>query len=178
MYGALNAESQNYNIVAYFSKFGLENCNPGTRPWTEVGTLFASPMTNVWSGGLVFSYFSAQSQGHEFGMVTLSSDNTTVTTNADFANLVSQYDQVNFANINSPSQSCVAARTFGVCPSEGASLEASAMLPPTPNDQGCGCVASKLGCSFKLPTNGDYTAILGTLTGVVCGTTGMYGDEI
>ncbi|KAF8145130.1 hypothetical protein K438DRAFT_2100085 [Mycena galopus ATCC 62051] len=39
------------------SEFGSENCDPGVRPWTEVVTLFASPMTNVWSDGLAFSCF-------------------------------------------------------------------------------------------------------------------------
>jgi hypothetical protein len=37
-------------------------------------------MTNVWSGGLIFSRFNASSAGLQFGMVTLSADNTTVTT--------------------------------------------------------------------------------------------------
>ncbi|KAJ7264106.1 Glucanosyltransferase, partial [Mycena haematopus] len=46
-YDGLNTEFENYNIVAYFSEFGSENCSPGVRPWTEVGTLFASPMTNI-----------------------------------------------------------------------------------------------------------------------------------
>jgi len=72
-------------------------------------------MTNIWLGGLAFSYFPASSQGHQFGMATLSSDNTSVTTNADFDNLVAEYGKVSF--VNSPSQSSVAASTFGVCPS-------------------------------------------------------------
>ncbi|KAJ7819114.1 hypothetical protein B0H14DRAFT_3473308 [Mycena olivaceomarginata] len=46
----------------------------------QVAALFASPMTNVWSGGLIFSRFNASSAGLQFGMVTLSEDNTTVTT--------------------------------------------------------------------------------------------------
>ncbi|KAF8149707.1 hypothetical protein K438DRAFT_1866303 [Mycena galopus ATCC 62051] len=39
------------------SGFGSKNCDPGVRPWTKVVTLFASPMTNVWSDGLAFSCF-------------------------------------------------------------------------------------------------------------------------
>ncbi|KAF7345193.1 1,3-beta-glucanosyltransferase [Mycena sanguinolenta] len=166
-YDNLNSEFENYNVVAYFSEFGSENCDPGVRPWTEVGTLFASPMTNIWSGGLAFSYFNASSAGHQFGMATLSADNTTVTTNQDFANLQSQYKSVTF--VNTPTQSAAAQSTYGACPQPDANLEASTTLPPTPNDSACACLTEHLGCLFKMPANGDYTALVGTLTGVVCG---------
>ncbi|KAJ7699558.1 glycoside hydrolase family 72 protein [Mycena rosella] len=165
-YDILNAEFQNYNVVAYFSEFGSENCNPGTRPWTETDVMFVSPMTDVWSGGIAFSYFPAQSTNHEFGMATPSSDNTTVTTNADFDNLVAQYGKVSF--VNSPTQASASASSFGACPSEGTSLEAAATLPPTPNKSACDCVASRLSCVFT-PSTSDYTDVMGVLTGVVCG---------
>ncbi|KAJ7212539.1 1,3-beta-glucanosyltransferase [Mycena pura] len=187
-YDPLNSEFQNYNVAAYFSEYGSENCSPGTRPWTEVGTLFASPMTDIWSGGIAFSYFPAASAGHQFGMATLSSDNKTATTNADFDNLVAQYQNVTF--VNTPAQASAPSATFGACPTEGASLAASTALPPTPNEAACACVLSKLSCVFK-PSTSDFTAVVGTLTGDVCGllagvngtcsdistngTTGMYG---
>jgi hypothetical protein len=38
-------------------------------------------MTNIWSGCLAFSYLSASSQGHEFGMATLPFNDKTITTN-------------------------------------------------------------------------------------------------
>ncbi|KAF8172913.1 glycoside hydrolase family 72 protein [Mycena galopus ATCC 62051] len=166
-YDSINTEFADYNVVAYFSEFGSENCDPGVRPWTEVGILFASPMTNVWSGGLAFSYFNATSAGHQFGMATLSADNTTVTTDQDFTNLAAQYSAVSF--VNSPAQAAAPAATYSACPTEGASIEASATLPPTPNDSGCACVAEKLGCSFVQPANGDFTVLVGTLVGEVCG---------
>ncbi|KAJ7440607.1 1,3-beta-glucanosyltransferase [Mycena latifolia] len=165
-YDNLNAEFQDYNVVAYFSEFGSETCTPGTRPWTETDVLFASPMTNVWSGGIAFSYFPAESTGHQFGMATLSADNSTVSTNADFDNLVTQYGKVSF--VNSPAQASVATATFGACPAEGTSLEAAAVLPPTPNESACDCVQSKLSCLFT-PATSDYTVVMGILTGVVCG---------
>ncbi|KAJ7884594.1 Glucanosyltransferase-domain-containing protein [Mycena olivaceomarginata] len=80
-------EFSNYTVAVYFSEFGSESCSP---------TLSTSSMTDVWSGGLAFSYFSALSAGHEFGMSTLSSDNTNVTIYADLDNLVSQYATVSF----------------------------------------------------------------------------------
>ncbi|KAJ6585855.1 glycoside hydrolase family 72 protein [Mycena capillaripes] len=166
-YDTINQEFADYNVVAYFSEFGSENCSPGVRPWTEVGTLFASPMTDVWSGGLAFSYFPAESTGHQFGMATLSSDNTTVTTNADFDNLVTEYGKVSF--VTTPAKASAPASTFPACPAEDANLQASTTLPATPNAAACQCLSAKLGCSFKVPTNGDFNALVGTLTDTVCG---------
>ncbi|KAJ7081999.1 1,3-beta-glucanosyltransferase [Mycena belliarum] len=165
-YDTLNAEFADYNVAAYFSEFGSLNCDPGTRPWTETGTLFAAPMTDVWSGGIAFSYFPVISTGRQFGMATLSADNATASTNADFANLAAQYAKVAF--VTSPAKAAAAASTFGACPAEGARLEASKVLPPTPDESKCACLEQRLSCVFK-PSSADYTAVLGTLTGVVCG---------
>ncbi|KAJ7059573.1 glycoside hydrolase family 72 protein, partial [Mycena amicta] len=188
-YNGINTEFADYNVAAYFSEYGSENCSPGVRPWTEVGTLFASPMSDVWSGGIAFSYFPAASAGHEFGMATLSSDNTTVTTNADFDNLVAQYGNLTSLP-TTPTKASAAASSFSACPTENAALEASTALPPTPNFNACSCLESKLACLFK-PATSDFNAVLGTLTGVACqllgqvggscadiatnGTTGVYG---
>ncbi|KAJ7120382.1 X8 domain-containing protein, partial [Mycena epipterygia] len=156
--------------------------------WTETDVLFASPMTEVWSGGLAFSYFPAESTGHQFGMATLSSDNTSATTNADFDNLVAQYAKISF--VNSPSASSAGAASPPARPAESADIEVSTTLPPTPNDSACSCLESKLSCQFT-PQTSDFTDVLGVLTGVVCGllpgvkgscddiaangTTGVYG---
>lgn len=43
------------------------------RLWTEVTALFASPVSDVFSGGVAFSYFPT-SDG--YGMVTISNNNT------------------------------------------------------------------------------------------------------
>ncbi|KAF7325016.1 1,3-beta-glucanosyltransferase [Mycena kentingensis (nom. inval.)] len=187
-YSNINSEFENYNIAAYFSEYGSENCNPGVRPWTEVATLFAEPMSNIWSGGIAFSYFPAASAGHEFGMVTLSSDNKTTTTNQDFDNLAGAYAKLT-ALPNSPAQGSSAA-SYPACPAENDALEASGTLPPTPNSDACSCLEAKLPCLFK-PSSADFNAVLGTLTGAVCsllggvggncndiatnGTTGVYG---
>ncbi|KAF7352028.1 1,3-beta-glucanosyltransferase [Mycena venus] len=182
-YDRFNAEFQDYGVAAYFSEFGSENCNPGIRPWTEVGTLFASPMSTIWSGGLAFSYFSAISKGAEFGMTTLSAEKTSVTPNADFHNLIAQYGKVDLGSLNYPPQRKVGTGGISGCPGQGLNFAGSVMLPPTPDDKAC---------AFKMPSNGDYTAVVGTLTGVVCellsnvmgncsdisanGSTGIYGS--
>ncbi|KAJ6612839.1 glycoside hydrolase family 72 protein [Mycena sp. CBHHK59/15] len=174
-FNAVNAEFADYNVVAYFSEFGSENCNPNPRIWTEVATLFSAPMTDVWSGGVAFSYFSALSRGHEFGMVTLSADNTTVTTNGDFENLVSEYNKVTF--VNSPGKSSVSDSSFPPCPASSvtwavgnttASWTVSSTLPPTPNEAACNCVESQLSCRFR-PSTTDYNVVVGVLFGQACG---------
>lgn len=58
-YSGLEALFSDYNVVAYFSEYGCNN--PSPRVWTEVGSLFSSQMSPVWSGGLAFSYFPAES---------------------------------------------------------------------------------------------------------------------
>ncbi|KAJ7476639.1 Glucanosyltransferase-domain-containing protein [Mycena latifolia] len=171
-YDPLNAAFKDYNVVAYFSEFGATNC-PGPRVWTETGTLFTSPMTDIWSGGLAFNYFpTVDAQGLQYGMVEVSADNT-VTPNADFHNLVSQYNLV--SPPNSPPKTSVAASSFGTCPPASAGFAAATALPPTPNESECNCLASKLSCVFNPPA-GDFTVLVGNLTGFVCGTPHICDD--
>ncbi|KAF7366074.1 1,3-beta-glucanosyltransferase [Mycena venus] len=193
-YDALNTEFEDYNVVAYFSEFGSEACNPGVRVWTETGTLFSAPMTNVWSGGVAYNYFPQPIDFNDavgttqFGLVTVASDDA-VTTNVDFDNLAAQYAKVSL--VNSPSQGSVAASRFGVCPSNNAQFVASTTLPPTPNDIACTCLASKLSCVFTPSTSLNLVSLTKNLTDEVCsqlpqvggnctdirtnGTTGLYG---
>ncbi|KAJ6604249.1 1,3-beta-glucanosyltransferase [Mycena vulgaris] len=187
-YDGVNSEFAGYNVAAYFSEFGSETCNPGVRVWTETGTLFTSPMSDIWSGGLAFSYFPASSSAGQFGIVNISSDGTTVTPNDDFNNLVTQYGEITF--VNSPSKSSAAASSFPACPTANSSWAASNTLPPTPNDAACACLESALSCRFHTSSS-NYSALVGTLIDTACsllgssggtcddiggsGTTGVYG---
>ncbi|KAJ7053595.1 1,3-beta-glucanosyltransferase [Mycena amicta] len=179
-YDTINSQFKDYNVVAYFSEYGGEDCNPSSRPWTEVGTIFSSAMTDTWSGGIAFSYFPAESGGHNYGMVTLSPDNKTVVPSQDFTNLVSQYAKVDLGSLNSPAQGSVKASAFGACPGPSANLTASTKLPPTPDDSVCGCIASKLSCVFTTkPGDGDVVSsgLVGSqLTAEVCGMLGNCND--
>ncbi|KAJ7751485.1 1,3-beta-glucanosyltransferase [Mycena maculata] len=173
-FNGLNSQFANYGVPAYFSEFGSEDCSPNPRVWTEVPVMFNSSMTDVWSGGCAFSYFSASSRGHQFGMVTLSSDNSTVTTNGDFDNLAAQFNAVKF--VNSPAQVSVKAAPLPACPATASSWPVSNTLPPTPDDTACGCLADALSCVFQPPTP-DYMVLVGELIGIACGLYGQAGGS-
>ncbi|KAL0577596.1 1,3-beta-glucanosyltransferase [Marasmius crinis-equi] len=166
-YQGTTSDYQNYNVVAYFSEFGCVTQPP--RLWTEVAALFSSQMSNVWSGGIAFSYFPAQSAGGSFGMVNISSDGKTVTTGDDFSRLKDQYGKV--SPPNSPSKSSATA-TYPACPSTNSAFVASTNLPPTPDQNACGCLANSLSCQFK-PASANYSGVLGTLVDTACGLLGQ-----
>jgi len=186
-YAGKTGDFAGYNVVAYFSEFG---CNqPSPRVWTEVPALFGSQATPVWSGGLAFSYFPAESSQGEFGLVNISTDGSTVTPNTDFNNLQAMYSQVSL--INSPAKSAAPAASYPSCPQQNSTFLASTTLPPTPSDSACQCLESSLSCQFN-PQVSNTTAILGPLLDTACsllgsaggscstiaanGTTGQYGE--
>ncbi|THH11779.1 hypothetical protein EW145_g438 [Phellinidium pouzarii] len=161
-----------YNIPAYFSEFGCITQPP--RLWTEVQALFSTQMSPVWSGGLAFSYFPAESSDGEFGMVTISSNGSTVTTSGDFTRLVAQYS--NATGPNSPSQSGAGSTQFPTCPAQNSTFLASTTLPPTPNDTACACVVDTLSCQFT-PSTDNTTAIIGDLINTACGLLSQQGGS-
>jgi len=130
-------------------------------------------MTPVWSGGIAFSYFPAQSVQGQFGMVTISTDSKTVTTSDDFDRLKTEYGKVTF--INSPSRSS-ASSSYPSCPAKSAAFDASTTLPPTPNEAACNCLESTLSCQFT-PKDRNYTAIVGDLIGSGCGLLSQAGGN-
>ncbi|KAJ7101007.1 1,3-beta-glucanosyltransferase [Mycena crocata] len=170
-YNGVNGEFAGYNVAAYFSEFGSESCNPGVRVWTETGTLFSAPMTDIWSGGLAFSYFPASSAAGNFGMANISSDGT-VTPSQDFDNLVTEYGKVTF--VNTPAKSSAAASSFPACPTTNSSWAATTTVPPTPNPAACACLENSLSCQF-IPQSSNYSALVGTLTDTACSLLGSSG---
>ena len=151
--------------------------------------MFGSLATPVWSGGIAFSYFPAESDQGAFGMVNISTDGSTVTPNTDFDNLQTMYNQVSF--INTPAQSAAPAASYPSCPQQNSSFLASTTLPPTPSDSACQCLEASLSCQFN-PQVSNTTAIIGPLLDEACsllgsvggscspiaanGTTGQYGE--
>jgi hypothetical protein len=171
-YARTTAAFAQYNVVAYFSEYGCILSPP--RLWTEANALFSSDMTPVWSGGVAFSYFPAQSAQGQFGMVTISADNTTVTTSEDFDRLKTQYGQISF--IDSPSQSSAGASSYPSCPASSSTFLASNKMPPTPNNAACSCLEQALSCQFT-PKTSNYSAIVGELINVGCSLLGTSGGS-
>ncbi|KAL4243204.1 1,3-beta-glucanosyltransferase [Abortiporus biennis] len=172
VYNGKNGDFAGYNVPAYFSEYGCITSPP--RLWTEVGTLFTSPMSDIWSGGIAFSYFPAESGQGQFGMVTISSDGSTVTTSDDFDRLKTQYGQV--TPPNSPSQSSAGTTSYPSCPAANTTFLASSTLPPTPNDAACGCLLSTLSCQFA-PKTTNTSGIVGPLLDTACGLLGGSGGN-
>jgi len=162
-YAGTTSDFSQYNVVAYFSEFGCISTLP--RVWTEVVAIFGSDMTQVWSGGLAFSYFPAESAQGQFGMVTISADGSTVTISTDFQNLQAEYTAVSF--INSPAQSAAGTVAYPSCPASSATFNASTTLPPTPNDAACSCLENNLSCQFT-PTTTNYSGSVGALLDEAC----------
>ncbi|CAL1696353.1 unnamed protein product [Somion occarium] len=154
-YANKNAQFAGYNVPAYFSEFGCITSPP--RLWTETQALFSEPMTDIWSGGLAFSYFPATSSQGQFGMITIGSDGS-VQTSDDFDRLKTQYGQL--SPPNSPSQSSAGSTNFPSCPQQNSSFLASTTLPPTPNFAACACLESTLSCQFtpQTPNYGPVSA--------------------
>jgi len=161
-----------YNVAAYLSEFGCVKNPP--RLWTEVDAIFSTQMSPVWSGGVAFSYFPASSADGQFGMVTISDDQKTVTTGDDYGRLKTHYTQAN--GPNSPSQSDSAASTYPSCPSTNDTFVASTTLPPTPNENACNCLQNNLSCKFT-PQTTNYSAVVGELLNVGCSLVGQKGGS-
>jgi len=168
-YAGITGSFAGYNVVAYFSEYGCNN--PYPRPWNDVAALFGANAAPVWSGGVAFSYFPATSDAGQFGMVTISGN--TVTTSTDYTNLQAAYGAVSF--VNDPAQSGATA-SYPSCPAQNSSFLASTTLPPTPNDAACRCLQTNLDCLFN-PQTANTTGIVGPLLDTACGLIGTAGGN-
>ncbi|CUA72380.1 1,3-beta-glucanosyltransferase gel3 [Rhizoctonia solani] len=169
-YASVQQSFENYPIAAYFSEYGCVSQPP--RLWTEATALFSSQMTPVWSGGLAFSYFPAVGG---YGMITLSSDNTTVTTSDDFTRLQNVLSNITF--VNEPTQSSASQSTYPACPTADTNFLASSTLPPTPNDATCDCIAkNSFSCLFTPTTQAGWSG-LGSLLDTGCQLLGQAGGS-
>lgn len=143
------------------------------RLWTEVEALYSAPVSDVFSGGVAFSYFPT-SDG--YGMVTFSADGNrsvlvydvtvavlmfSVEVSSDFTRLSAEYNGT--TGPNSPAQS---SQTFTAtdCPAINGSLLASTTLPPTPDEAVCDCLLQNALSCRVLPATSNEPAIVGSLT--------------
>lgn len=176
-YDQRTAEFQNYSIPSFFAEYGCNEVTP--RKFTEVQALFSSPMTDVFSGGIVYMYFQ---EANKFGLVDVSDGKATKL--QDFTNLKNQISKVNPKGVtmSSYTPSNTSPRD---CPVENQFWEASTTLPPKPQESLCQCMVKSLNCVAK-STVPDKA--VGDLFNFVCGqanadcsdittngTTGTYG---
>lgn len=70
-----------YTKPMFLSEYGCNEISP--RPFTEVGSIYSTDMSSVFSGGLVYEY---SEEDNKYGLVEISSDGK-VTTNQDYDNL-------------------------------------------------------------------------------------------
>ncbi|BEI87921.1 uncharacterized protein CcaverHIS019_0106390 [Cutaneotrichosporon cavernicola] len=155
-------------VPTYMSEFGCITSPP--RLWTEVAALLATPVSDVFSGGIAFSYFPT-SDG--YGMTTI--DGNTVTTNSDFTRLSAQYG--NATGPNSPAMSSQQ-NTAATCPQESASLLATTNLPPTPNPDVCNCLDnSAFSCLVNNATANDPVKV-GALINIACDLLAQAGSNV
>ncbi|KAI9822338.1 MAG: 1,3-beta-glucanosyltransferase gas1 [Pycnora praestabilis] len=176
-YDVRTEEFANYSVPAFFAEYGCNTVQP--RMFTEVGTLFGSDMTPVWSGGIVYMYFQ---EANNYGLVSV--DGNTASKLPDFTALSSQIAMVTPSGVNSASYTPTNTQAQA-CPTVGSDWEAASALPPTPNEQLCGCMIQGLSCVAKSNINDtEVETLFGTVCGLsagVCdaitpnGTTGIYG---
>lgn len=114
----------NYSVPLFLSEFGCNKQRP--RPFTEVQSIYSDDMSPVFSGGLVYEYTE---EDNDYGLVSVSSDNKTVSTNSDFDNLKAQ-----FSSATNPSGDggYHTGLPHSNCPPQSNDWEASDTVPDTP----------------------------------------------
>lgn len=142
------------------------------RTWSEVPTLFSTPVTDTWSGGIAFSYFPT---ADNYGMITLSSDNSTVETTTDFTNLARQLSNVTLPT--TPTQSNVTTAAAPSCPGQSAAFNASSTLPPTPDETVCNCLMSKAFSCIRTDATAQEPVVIGELLDYGCSLLGQAGGS-
>ncbi|KAF3986401.1 hypothetical protein FT663_04544 [Candidozyma haemuli var. vulneris] len=165
-------------IPIFFSEYGCNEIRP--RKFQEVGTLYSSEMTDIWSGGIVYMYFEEE---NKYGLVTVSG--SSVSTLKDFENYSSEINKISpsYASFDTAASTSPASVTS--CPGVGEVWQAATALPPTPDASLCECMDKSLSCVVKDKVDeDDYSDLFDFLCGsdgVNCfgisgnGTTGKYG---
>lgn len=165
---AITTGFANLPVAAYMSEYGCIFQPP--RIWNEVNALFSSPVSDVFSGGVAFSYFPT-SDG--YGMVTFSGNGQTVQTSGDFERLAAEYNST-----TTPTGPAKSTATQGRidCPAEDGNFLANNTLPPTPDASVCNCInQNAFACRVKDST-ADEPAKVGALIDYACSLLGQSGS--
>ncbi|CEP60407.1 1,3-beta-glucanosyltransferase LALA0_S01e10110g [Lachancea lanzarotensis] len=116
---------KNYSIPIFLSEFGCTKVTP--RPFTEIGAIYSTQMSSVFSGGLVYEY---SNEANNYGLVQIDGEDS-VTTLQDYNNLKTE-----FQNNPNPEGDGNYSKNNNVstCPSfESGTWEANNTLPPMPS---------------------------------------------
>ena len=196
-YDVRTQEFSSYNVPAFFAEYGCNKVNDEIAPRTfdEVGALFGSNMTPVWSGGIVYMYFQEDNQYGKSpcfvtlsGMLTLEGlvsvgSNNKATTLVDYENLSTAMAKASPTGVNAASYT--PSNSPQACPTTS-TWQAATNLPPTPNDAICQCMVQNLTCVAKSNLGPDkikqeFDYICDPAQGNNCagilanGSTGVYG---
>nr|P56092.1 RecName: Full=Protein EPD1; AltName: Full=Essential for pseudohyphal development 1; Flags: Precursor [Candida maltosa]BAA21103.1 EPD1 [Candida maltosa] len=137
-YESATDDYKNLGIPIFFSEYGCNEVTP--RKFQEVGTLFGSDMTDVWSGGIVYMYLQEE---NNYGLVSVSG--SSVSTLQDFNSYKSEILDISPSSVQASAESASGVSRTS-CPTNTDNWEASTELPPTPDKDICDCMSSSLKC--------------------------------
>ncbi|KAM0456674.1 hypothetical protein ACHAO4_003705 [Trichoderma viride] len=160
---------KDYSVPVFFAEYGCNKPNGAAgRVFQETGALYASNMTEVLSGGVVYEYFE---EDNDYGLVKVSGN--TATKLKDFAALQSQIQQINPKGVQMSDYKPT--NTAADCPTVNSTWQSSEKLPPTPNSDGCSCMAKAAQCIVANSTDAtDY----GSIFNFICGSDQTLCDGI
>ncbi len=117
---------ENIPAPIFLSEFG---CNevPGSRPFTEIGTIYSTQMSSVFSGGLVYEY---SEEPNNYGLVNITSEDS-VLKQDDFYNLQGEYNSTKNPTGDGGSKATVSSIE---CPTLSDNWVATDDLPTLPED--------------------------------------------
>ena len=92
-YDVLTSYFAHTSLPVFFSEYGCNRVLP--RPFDEVQALYAPPMSQSLSGGVIYEY---SQEDNKYGLVAINSDSSAKLL-IDFDNLQGQYNKLNFTAI-------------------------------------------------------------------------------
>lgn len=175
-YLKITSQYKNLGIPVFFSEYGCNEVTP--RLFEEVGTLYSSDMTDVWSGGIVYMYFEEE---NNYGLVTIS--NSKVSTLTDFNNYKTEILAIDPTYATVSSDATTSSASVTTCPTIDSVWQATSVLPPTPDSTACACMEKSLTCVVSEDVDSDdysdlfsYVCQYVDCDGITAnGTTGDYG---
>jgi len=165
-YDQLVSLFSNYSAPLFFSEFGCNLVEP--REFTEVGSIYSTQMTGVFSGGCVYEWSQEVS---DYGLVDLGT-NGSITLLTDYYNLKSEFAQTPMPSGDGDYKATGSASN---CPGNSSDFTGWAVLPAIPS---AAQVYINNGAGEALGYNGPSNQGLGPdATGVPAGTNTATGTS-